>query len=124
MRSVALLLVFISLGTAGVVGRLEADDQRPVGKRVAWQSWSVEDGIAAPTAQTPANTQGVREETPNERRRRLGEPIVASFPPLEYGELLETPNHIRKRLGLASDAPIPDPVEPFLQEESNIASAR
>jgi hypothetical protein len=49
------------------------------------------------------NVYGVREETPNERRRRLGQPIEASFPAPDYGEALETPNQRRARLatGLA-----------------------
>jgi hypothetical protein len=40
---------------------------------------------------------GVREETPNQRRIRLGEPIVESFAAPDYGELIETPNQQRKR---------------------------
>ncbi len=41
---------------------------------------------------------GVLEETPNQRRIRLGQPIEASFPAPDYGELLETPNQMRARL--------------------------
>lgn len=44
------------------------------------------------------NVYGVHEETPNERRRRLGQPIEASFPAPDYGEVLETPNQARARL--------------------------
>jgi hypothetical protein len=43
---------------------------------------------------------GVLEETPNQRRTRLGMPIVASYPAPDYGELIETPNARRQRLGL------------------------
>jgi hypothetical protein len=48
--------------------------------------------------------QGQALETPNQQRRRLGQPIVDSFPPIEYGQKLETPNQRRRRLGL----PMPD----------------
>ena len=47
---------------------------------------------------------GVSEETPNQRRRRLGQEITASFPAPDYGEALETPNQRRHRLGLAIEA--------------------
>lgn len=47
---------------------------------------------------------GVLEETPNQRRIRLGQPIVESFPAQEYGELLETPNQQRARLQALADA--------------------
>ena len=57
---------------------------------------------------------GVREETPNQRRIRLGQPIVASYPPPDYGELIETPNHRRKRLGL----PMPTENDPGVAEET------
>jgi hypothetical protein len=37
-------------------------------------------------------------ETPNQRRMRLGQPIMASYPAPDYGELIETPNQKRQRL--------------------------
>ena len=43
----------------------------------------------------------VLQETPNQRRRRLGQEIVASYPPLEYGEAVETPNQRRVRNSLS-----------------------
>jgi len=63
------------------------------------------------------------EETPNQRRIILGQPIVASFPPPEYGESIETPNHRRRRLGL----PLPVENEPVLgvsEETPNHRRAR
>jgi hypothetical protein len=78
-------------------------------------SWPVEAASAAPgdtsqdkaasaTSQVrqaePEKEYGVLEETPNQRRIRLGQPIVASYPAPDYGELIETPNHRRQRLGL------------------------
>ena len=47
---------------------------------------------------------GVLEETPNQRRRRLGQEITASYPPPDYGEALETPNQRRHRLGLPMES--------------------
>ena len=46
---------------------------------------------------------GVLEETPNQRRIRLGQPIEMSYPPPDYGELLETPNQRRARLASEKD---------------------
>jgi len=61
---------------------------------------------AAAMAQPHANIStpldanaGVAEETPNQRRRRLGQPIPSYAE--SYGEALETPNHRRQRLGLS-----------------------
>jgi hypothetical protein len=51
----------------------------------------------------------VGEETPNQRRRRLGQEITASYPSPEYGEALETPNQRRHRLGLPIVASYLDP---------------
>ena len=63
---------------------------------------------AANPAFTPSGAQqkdsAAIEETPNQRRQRLGLPIQESFPPLSYGEAVETPNHRRKRLGLPMPA--------------------
>jgi hypothetical protein len=44
---------------------------------------------------------GVMEETPNQRRQRLGEEIIASYQPSEkdYGERVLTPNELRKQMG-------------------------
>jgi hypothetical protein len=76
-------------------------------------------GLIVPTyaEETPEQkAYGVREETPNQRRVRLGQPIEASYPAQEYGELIETPNQARKRLAIeqqqaetlkvAKDAPV------------------
>jgi hypothetical protein len=50
---------------------------------------------------TPVDANvGVTEETPNQRRHRLGQAIPSYAE--SYGEALETPNHRRQRLGLAS----------------------
>jgi hypothetical protein len=55
----------------------------------------------APADQTEEQkAYGVLEETPNQRRIRLGQTIVASYPAPDYGELLETTNHRRVRLGI------------------------
>jgi len=58
--------------------------------------------------QSPAGLPGIPEETPNQRRRRLGQPITESFPPLEYGVLAETPNQRHKRLGETIVASFPE----------------
>lgn len=60
---------------------------------------------------------GVQEETPNQRRKRLGQEITASFPPPEYGEALETPNQRRVRLGLPIQASY-EPPAPGVSEET------
>ena len=72
------------------------DEDFPVGKPVPWE-------IIKPK---PAHT-GEPSETPNQRRRRLGEPVVASFPSEEYGKAVETPNQRRKRLGEPLAASLP-----------------
>jgi hypothetical protein len=51
----------------------------------------------APTIEA---NKGVAEETPNQRRLRLGQAIPSYEQ--SFGEALETPNHRRQRLGLAS----------------------
>ena len=60
---------------------------------------------------------GIQEETPNQRRKRLGREITASYPPLEYGEALETPNQRRLRLGLPIQASY-EPPAPGVSEET------
>ena len=52
---------------------------------------------------------GVRDETPNQRCRRLGQEITASYPPPDYGQALETPNQRRHRLGQPMAASYLDP---------------
>lgn len=59
---------------------------------------STDDSLVKPAE--PVKEYGVLEETPNQRRIRLGQPIVASYPAPDYGEKLETPNERRQRLGL------------------------
>jgi hypothetical protein len=62
---------------------------------------------------------GVQEETPNQRRRRLGQEITASYPPLEYGEALETPNQRRIRLGQPIQASYEPPLPGVAEETPN-----
>jgi hypothetical protein len=92
MRKGALLLLIV-VCTAVSPRIICADDKDfPVGKPVTWDLMNPK----------PAET-GESIETPNQRRRRLGEPVVASFPPLEYGEAIETPNHLRQRVAAAEE---------------------
>ncbi len=60
---------------------------------------------------------GVRQETPNQRRRRLGQEITASYPALEYGEAIETPHQRRSRLGQPIQASY-EPAAPGVAEET------
>ena len=80
------------------------------------------------TALLPASQEGkdygVLEETPNQRRIRLGEEIKASYPPPEYGEALETPNHRRQRLGLPIVASYVGPDPGVAEETPNHRRAR
>ena len=62
---------------------------------------------------------GVKEETPNQRRKRLGQEITESFPPLEYGEAVETPNQRRIRLGLPIQASYEAPAPGVAEETPN-----
>jgi hypothetical protein len=94
MRNVALSLL-IGACTVGSPRMSYANDgEFPVGKSVPWETANPKP-IAAP--------DGKHIETPNEERKRLGQPIVATFPALEYGETLETPNHLRERVAAAEE---------------------
>src|SRR5690349_6340041 len=62
---------------------------------------------------------GVSEETPNQRRRRLGQEITASYPPPQYGEALETPNQRRHRLGQPIEASYVTQVSGVAEETPN-----
>jgi hypothetical protein len=70
-----------------------ASDDSIVGKKADWEVWGV---TPKPAAEA---TQGERLETPNQRRKRLGLPIEASYAPVDPGVLEETPNQRRRRLG-------------------------
>jgi hypothetical protein len=85
MRNVALLLFFVCGSPVGAL----ADQATPLGKKVVWE----------PAVAVPQKAIAESIETPNQRRRRVGETIEASFPAEAYGEALETPNQRRKRLG-------------------------
>jgi hypothetical protein len=74
--------------------------------------------ILQPTVQAEKDN-AVREETPNQRRRRLGQEITASYPPPEYGEALETPNQRRHRLGLPIEASYETHVSGVAEETPN-----
>jgi hypothetical protein len=75
-------------------GPLSAYDQPAEGSLLR-NTAGVNDQVAATTE------YGIAEETPNQRRARLGQPIAESYQPSEadYGERLETPNERRKRMG-------------------------
>jgi|GEM_PF-2214400 len=47
-------------------------------------------------------TDGVAEETPNQRRMRLGQ-AIPEYAPAQYGEALETPNHRAERMRQAQE---------------------
>jgi hypothetical protein len=91
MRKVALLLLLV----AGI-GWAEMVDDSSVGKRVVWE----------PPRAVPQVIEGELLETPNQRRRRLGESFAAPEPVV--GEALETPNQRRARLGLSVDDELPE----------------
>src|SRR5579872_6959353 len=92
MRNVALWLLIVACMTVKPRVTWSQDSDFPVGKPVSWD-------VINPTSENA----GEQNETPNQRRRRLGEPIVASFPPPEYGEAIETPNHLRQRVADAAE---------------------
>lgn len=93
MRNVALLMLVAACTAVSPRITWADDSDFPVGKPVTWE-------VIHPK---PEQNAGEQMETPNQRRRRLGEPIVASFPPPEYGEALETPNHLRQRVAAADE---------------------
>ena len=78
---------------------------------------------AVPSLQ-PDKDYGILEETPNQRRIRLGEEIKASYPPPDYGEAVETPNHRRQRLGQPIVAEYVDPDPGVAEETPNHRRAR
>jgi len=92
MRNGALLLLMAVCTAVSPRITCADDSDFPVGKPVTWEMINPKP--------VPA---GEPLETPNQRRRRLGQPLVASFPPLEYGEAIETPNHLRQRVAAAEE---------------------
>ena len=99
MRNAAPSLLLVAW-TAIITPATWADDsQAPLGK-------TPEQRVAVPQEN---RTYGVLQETPNERRRRLGQPLVATFDPPVYGDRIETPNEQRLRLGLPIEAKFPTP---------------
>jgi hypothetical protein len=76
---------------------------------------------STPSIAAPATSKNfsVLEETPNQRRKRLGLPIVETFAPPSYGEVLETPNQRRQRLGLPPPATPPEPDYGVAEETPN-----
>jgi hypothetical protein len=84
----SMTLVCVTLGTVGAQAATTLSLPQPFPRTAILQP--------APQAEKES---AVRDETPNQRRRRLGQEITASYPPPEYGEALETPNQRRHRLG-------------------------
>ena len=94
MRKVAPLLLVLTLAALASPG-LAAENLMLVGKSVSWETWGEE-----PKGIVPNATLGEAVETPNQRRRRLGIAIEATFPVKEaevQGVAEETPNHRRQR---------------------------
>ena len=101
MRKDAPLLLVLTLAIL-VPPRLAAESRMLYGKPADWETWGPEDNHASPTvvpSQTPALVAQSM-ETPNQKRRRLGLPIEASFPAPDYGQAEETPNQRRQRLAI------------------------
>lgn len=73
------------------------DSRDAVGKKPDWDSMTELLDLSANQSDV-AQSFVSEEETPNQRRRRLGQPIEATFPAEEYGETLETPNQRRNRI--------------------------
>ena len=88
-----IVATFVVLGATSVL--IAADKTLTQGKTTPSNTQTT----AMLPAQQAENENGVREETPNQRRHRLGQEITASYPAPDYGETLETPNHRRGRLG-------------------------
>ena len=98
---------------------------------VVLSAWKVQAiGSAAVPQASPSNSMimptpleekeyGVREETPNQRRHRLGQEITASYPAPEYGEAVETPNQRRIRLGQPIQASYEPPLPGVAEETPN-----
>jgi hypothetical protein len=98
MRHSRFLVVLAVLMTILVSASVIAEDRPMVGKKVDWEAWA-----AAPKPETAPSMEGEALETPNQRRRRLGLPIEASFASHDCGVAEETPNQRRRRLGSAPD---------------------
>lgn len=103
MRKVALYLVLAGWICAGSAKAWGASERDSVGKSPEWESMN-ELLAATDELKQPAVAMAVAtpDETPNQRRHRLGLPIEATFPAEEYGEKTETPNQMRARLGQAA----------------------
>ncbi len=86
------------------------------GKPVSWENW----GDSQTVASAPLTIQS--DETPNQRRQRLGLPVEPSLPAQEFGEISETPNQRRSRLAAIGQIPATDYYvqdSPEIDEESN-----
>lgn len=88
------------------------DAKYSVGKTPEWEVWSVTPTTDAEVVTTlPEAVVDVamasEEETPNQRRRRMGLPLEETFAPQEYGQALETPNQRRTRLKLPLEESTP-----------------
>ena len=110
MRTPTALLTFacVALGSLGVQAAANLSLPQPFPQSAILQ--------AAPQAEKEA---AVSDETPNQRRRRLGQEITASYPPPDYGEALETPNQRRHRLGLPIEASYETHVSGVAEETPN-----
>src|SRR6185312_7147995 len=123
MRNVAASLL-LAAWAAVITPNVGADDNKgPIGKTPEW-------GVSAQALAVARNpNDSSSDETPNQRRRRLGLPIVASYPAPDYGQKEETPNERRRRLGLPIAASDPAPNDGVREETPNqrkhrLASAR
>ncbi len=108
MRKDASLLIWLAC-TAIVPSRLfaAADADFPIGKLVPQE------------INVPVAPLAEKQDTPNQVRRQLGQPIVASFPAPEYGESIETPNQVKQSLGISLQASFPSPEYGIAEETPN-----
>jgi hypothetical protein len=116
MIAASLVLAFGMVGFTHAAEHVSGNVGDSVGKPAQWENWTYS---VEPEPVPPAPVAIVSsDETPNERRERLGLPIELSAAPADYGEALETPNQRRARLGLPLDLP-PTPDYGIQQETPN-----
>ena len=117
MRNVAPPLMLVVWTAVAVPAVWASDNDAAVGKKPDTEI----------TAKVPVRPADSTDETPNQRRIRLGQPIVASFPAPDYGVSEETPNQRRRRLGQTVESSFPSPeygsLEPTPNQLRNTATA-